>query len=62
MPAPMPDLGGGSTEVAQDDHHPAGEIVHGGPKQFVRFLLFFTYFWSCCCSYVTTLNARDYQS
>lgn len=48
----MPDLGGGSTEVAQDDHHPSGEIVHGGPKQFIRFILFMAYFWTCACTYV----------
>lgn len=50
VPPPVPDLGGGSTETAQDYQHPAGAAVHGGPKQLLRFFLFVVYFWSCCCS------------
>lgn len=54
VPRPVPDLGGGSTEsVIQDDQHPAGEAIHGGPKQFLRFVLFIIYFWTSCCSYVS---------
>lgn len=53
VPRPVPDLGGGSTEaVVQDEWHPAGQATHGGPKQFLRFVLFIIYFWTCCCSYV----------
>jgi hypothetical protein len=52
MPRPVPDLGGGSTEIAHDDNHPSGAVVHGGGKQLLRFILFVAYFWTCCCTYV----------
>jgi lysocardiolipin and lysophospholipid acyltransferase len=33
--------------------HPGGEIKHGAATQVLRFMLFITYFMSCCCSYVS---------
>lgn len=55
VPQPVPDIGGGSTETVvegYDDEHPGGDVRHGGPKQFLRFLLFVVYFWTCCVSIV----------
>lgn len=40
-----------SATYNDENEHPAGEVVHGGPIQTLRLLGFVSYFLGCCCTY-----------
>lgn len=52
--APVPPGTTTTTATSEEavDEHPAGEVQHGKATQYLRLVLFVTYFLGCCVSYV----------